>query len=116
MSKLILICLIFFCNTAYADWIVITGHPKSDNEFSYHSKDIKIHEGKVGLWVRQKTVNEATKSQIEINCEQNTVTLLMVYFFNDRNWEEQGKLNDVPHTAQIPVGSDLAALTTSLCK
>tara|TARA_B100000902_G_scaffold362697_1_gene381183 strand:+ start:382 stop:732 length:351 start_codon:yes stop_codon:yes gene_type:complete len=116
MSKLVLIFLVFFYNSANAHWIIISSDSDNDSEFSYQNKDIEKHEGKVKLWVRQKTTNEATKSQIEINCEQNTVTLLIVYFFNDRNWEEQGKINDVPHTAYIPVGSGLGTLATDLCE
>ena len=49
-----------------ADWEIVKGNTGGDYEFSYHLNDIDISEGRVKLWVRQKTVNEATKSQIEL--------------------------------------------------
>ncbi len=121
MKKLIPIFILvlsigLFSSPSHAEWITISGDPDKAIEFSYHSEDIVNHEGTVRLWVRQRTQNEATKSQIEINCAQNTVTLMMVYFFNDRNWTKQGKINDVPHTAYIPTGSSLDILAADLCE
>ena len=116
MKQILLTFILLIPNLGLAEWEIIKGNAGGDYEFSYHLKDIEDSEGKVKLWVRQKTVNEATKSQIELDCKRNTVTLLIVYFFNDRNWLEQGKINDVPHTAYIPAGSELESLAKALCK
>ena len=116
MKQILLIFILLNSNLGLAEWEIIKGNTGGDYEFSYHLNDIDISEGRVKLWVRQKTVNEATKSQIELDCKRNTVTLLIVYFFNDRNWLEQGKINDVPHTAYIPAGSQLESLANALCE
>ena len=112
---------LFFGRPALADWIYYGASAAGNGDFFYNDKNLKISDGKVRVWVRQKREkrNEWGDGSVlyldELDCEERTNTLLQVEFFSDFEWNNRSEMKQPGETSYISPGSLLETLADEVC-